>query len=299
MTLGFADTLLALVVVCIWGVSFVAIKLGLLEMPPFALCAWRFVLASFPLVFFVPKPDVRLPLLIGYGLAIGVVQFGLLFVAIAIGMPAGLSSLVIQAQVFFTIALSVWLAGERLRPAQIAGATLGATGLVIIGWSKVQGGLVLAFGLVLGAAFAWAIGNSIAKKAGNVDLLGFIAWSSLAAPLPLLLLSLVLEGRSAILLPLTDPTWMLWGSILVLAYGATVFGFGSWSRLLARHKAADVSPFALLIPVWGMASTAIVFDERLDAKQWTGALLVIAGLALTVFGRMLYKRLRKRLSEIV
>jgi O-acetylserine/cysteine efflux transporter len=266
-------------------------------MPPFALCAWRFLLAAVPLVFFVPRPNVPWRLLLGYGFVIGVAQFGLLFVAIAIGMPAGLSSVIIQCQVFFTIGLSVWLMDERARPAQLFGAIVAASGLAIIGWTKVQGGLTLAFLLVVGAALAWAIGNVIAKKAGKVDLLGFIAWSSLAAPLPLALLSLAFEGPGALIEPLMHPTWTVWGSLLFIAYAATVFGFGTWSRLLARHDAAAVSPFALLIPVWGMASTALVFGERLTTSQAIGSVLVIAGLVLTVLGPGLYRSLRNRMNR--
>lgn len=294
-----ADTLLALLAACILGVSFVAIKFGLQVMPPFALCAWRFFLAAIPLIFFVPRPDVSWRVLIGYGLAIGVAQFGMLFLAIAVGMPAGLASLVIQFQVFFTIALSVLFAGERVRPAQLLGGVVAGAGLVAIGWTKLTSGLGLGFALVLGAALAWSVGNVIAKRAGKLDLLGFIAWSSLAAPIPLALLSLVFEGPTALFDPVLHPTWIGSGSVLFIAYGATVFGFGTWSRLLAHHDAAIVSPFALLIPVWAMASTALVFGERLNAAQAVGAALVIAGLALTVFGPRLFTMLRTRIGRLL
>ena len=272
--------------------SFVAIKFGLQVMPPFALCAWRFFLAAVPLVFFVRRPAISWNALIGYGVAIGVVQFGLLFLAIATGMPAGLSSIVIQIQVYFTIGLSVLFAGERVRPAQLLGAVVAVSGLAAIGWTKLTSGLGVGFALVLGAALAWAVGNVIAKRAGKVDMLGFIAWSSLFAPVPLALLSFIFEGPAALIDPVLHPTWLGWGSVLFIAYGATVFGFGTWSRLLARNDAAIVSPFALLIPVWGMTSTALVFNERLNAAQAVGAALVIAGLALTVFGPKLFTMLR-------
>lgn len=288
------DVLLALLVVFTWGVSFVAIKFGLQEMPPLALCAWRFLLAAIPLVFFVPRPNVAWQMMLSYGVAIGVVQFGLVFLAIAIGMPAGLTSLVIQVQVFFTIALSVFFLRERFRPAQIAGALVATAGLAIIGWTKMTGGLGLGFALVMGAAVAWAVGNVIAKRAGRVDLLGFIAWTSMVPPLPLALLSLIFETPTALLEPIVDPNLTVWGSLLFIAYGATVFGFGTWARLLAHYDAAVVMPFALLVPVSGMASTALVFGERLTAAQLLGALLVIAGLALAVFGPRLFTMLGSR-----
>lgn len=294
--MGARDTLLALLVVFVWGLSFVAIKLGLTEMSPFALCAWRFLLAAFPLVFFVRRPNVPWPLLLGYGFLIGVVQFGLLFFAVSIGMPAGLSSLIIQIQVFFTVALSVWILNERFRPAQLIGAIVSVVGLGVIGWTKIAGGLGISFVLVLGAALAWAFGNVISKQAGKVDLLGFIAWSSLAAPLPLALLSLVFEPPGALLVPILDPSWVVWGSLAAIAYGATVFGFGFWSKLLSQHDAASVAPFALLVPVSGMAGTAVVFGERLTPAQWIGALLVIGGLALAILGPRLFTIVRSRLG---
>jgi O-acetylserine/cysteine efflux transporter len=102
----------------------------------------------------------------------------------------------------------------------------------------------------------------------------------------------------ALLEPLTDPSWIIWGSLLVTAYAATVFGFGSWSHLLAHHDAAVVSPFALLIPVWGMASTALVFGERLTMAQASGAALVIGGLVLAVFGPALHRTLRNRMNRL-
>lgn len=148
--------------------------------------------------------------------------------------------------------------------------------------------------LVLGAAVAWGTGNVIAKRAGRVDLLGFIAWSSLAAPLPLALLSLAFEPPTALLEPIVHPSLLAWGSLLFIAYGATVFGFGTWSRLLAHHDAATVSPFALLVPVFGMASTAVAFGERLTTVQSTGAMLVLIGLALAVFGPRLFTIVRSR-----
>jgi O-acetylserine/cysteine efflux transporter len=205
---------------------------------------------------------------------------------------------VFQMQVFLTIGLSVLFAGERVRPAQMAGAVVALGGLAIIGWTKVTGGLSLGFLLVVGAALGWACGNLIAKRAGRVDFLGFVAWSSLASPIPLALLSLMFEGPTALIEPLLHPTLLAWGSILFLSFGATLFGFGTWARLLSRHDAAVVAPFALLIPVSGMVSTALVFGERLSAMQAIGAMLVILGLALTVFGPRLFRMLQMQSGKL-
>jgi len=284
-TLRPTDILLAVLVVFVFGVSFVGVKLALLELPPFALSAWRFFLAAFPLVLLVPRPAVPLWVLAGYGFCIGVLQFGLVFSAIALGMPAGLTSLVIQVQVFFTMGLSVWLFRERVGRAPLVGALIAAIGLAVIGVTKVTSGLGIPFLLVIASGLAWACGNIVSKKSGRrIEPIPFIAWSSLAAPPALILLSLAFEPRGALLIPLAEPTWTLWLSLLALAYAATVFGFGLWARLLGSHPAAEIAPFALLIPVFAMASTALVFGEWLTAWQAVGGLLVIAGLALVVFG---------------
>jgi hypothetical protein len=95
------------------GANFVPIKVALVEVPPFALAALRFLLAALPLVFFVRRPAMPWRYVIGYGFAIGAFQFGLLFLGMKLGMPAGLSSLVIQMQVFCTIGLAVALEGDR------------------------------------------------------------------------------------------------------------------------------------------------------------------------------------------
>jgi O-acetylserine/cysteine efflux transporter len=279
-----ADISLAVLVVFVFGVSFVAVKLALAEVPPFALSAWRFFLAAFPLVLLTPRPRVAAWVLVGYGLSIGVLQFGLAFSAIALGMPAGITALVIQVQVFFTVGLSVWLYREHVGRAPLAGAVVAGIGLVVIGTSKISGGLGWPFLLVIASGLAWACGNIISKRAGRVEPFSFIAWTSLAAPAPLSLLSLAFERPGALWTPLVAPTWPLWVSLVALAYGATVFGFGLWARLLSSHPAAQIAPFALLIPVFGMASTAIVFDERLTLWQAVGVVFVIAGLALVVFG---------------
>lgn len=283
-TLRTTDILLAVLVVFVFGVSFVAVKLALLEVPPFALCAWRFFLAAFPLVLVTPRPVAPVWVLVGYGFLIGVVQFGLAFSAIALGMPAGLTSLIIQVQVFFTIGLSAWLFRERVGRAPLVGALIAGLGLAVIGVTKVTGGVGIPFLLVIASGFAWALGNLVSKRAGRIHPLAFIAWTSLVAPLPLVLLSVAFEPRGALLTPLLAPTWSLWLSLLAIAYAATVFGFGMWARLLGSHPAAQIAPFALLIPVFGMGSTAIAFGERLTAWQALGVVLVIAGLACVVFG---------------
>jgi len=293
------DLALILAVVTLWGFSFVAIKVGLRELPPFALAALRFVFAAIPLVFFVRPPRMPWRFVAGYGLAIGVVQFGLLFLGIKLGMPAGLSSLVIQVQVFFTIALGVVFLREHWRREDLIGAAIATLGLVLLGVYKLMAGVsatVIGFLLVIAAALAWGVGNIVAKRAAKeheADMFALVVWSSLVPPLPLALLSYAFEGGAEVWHAVMSASPLTWGCVLMLAWVATLFGFASWAGLLHRYPTALVSPFALLIPVSGLASGAIFLGEGLSPLQVAGAVLVLAGLAENVFGAQLRARLRR------
>jgi O-acetylserine/cysteine efflux transporter len=285
------DILAAVSVAIVWGLTFIAIKVGVGEATPLMLAALRFFFAAVPIVLFVAPPKAPAWAVVLYGLLIGVGQFGVLFVAVHQGFPVGLSSLVIQAQVFFTILLAwVWL-GERPRRAQIVGAAVGFAGMAVIGSERLAGASLGPFLLVVLAAVFWGSGNVLAKSVGKVDMLAFTVWSSLAAPLPLVALSLAVEGTGG-LAALAHPGWKLVVSVVVLSYGGTLFGYGLWARLLAHHSAASVAPFALLVPVVGMIAGALLFGESLSALELVGGVLVMAGLALSVFGDWAFRRLR-------
>ncbi len=295
-TLAPAHLALILAVVTVWGFSFVPIKVGLAEIPPFMLAAIRFAVAAVPAVFFVRRPDMPWPGVVGYGLAVGVFQFGLLFLGMKLGMPAGLSSLVIQVQVFFTIGLAVAFAGDRFHRWNAVGAVVAAAGIVVLGGYKVAGGATGTFAgfvIIVLSALAWAAGNLIAKRAGadhDVDAFSLVVWSSLVPPIPLALVSLALEGGMDAVSAAANASWLAWACIFFMAWAATLFGFGAWNRLLHLYPTPLVSPFALLVPVSGLASGAIFLGERLAPAQAVGALLVLAGLVANVAGPLLLRR---------
>lgn len=289
------DFVLVLAVVTVWGFAFVPMRWALDTVPPFALAALRFLCAAIPAVFLVRRPEVSWRALVSYGLAIGVFQFGLLFLGLRLGMPAGLSSLVIQTQAFFTIGLAAWWLHDRLTWHSIVGAVIAGAGIVVLGAHKVMtgaGATLIGFLLVIVAALSWAIGNVIAKIAGRdaqgndrgVDMFALVVWSSLAAPLPLFVASYVFEGGAAAIDAVRAMTWQPWACVLFMSYFATLFGFAQWNALLHRYPTAVIAPFALLIPVSGLVSGAVFLDESLAPLQLTGAALVLAGLAWNVFG---------------
>lgn len=288
------DLLLALVVIVVWGLNFVVIKVGLHDMPPMLLGALRFLLAAFPAILFIKRPQLPLRWLLLYGLTISLGQFALLFSAMAVGMPAGLASLVLQSQAFFTLLFAALLLGERLRAGNLLGLLVAAGGLLLIGLQGDRGMTLAGFVLTIGAASMWALGNIVTRKLGKVDLVGLVVWGSLVPPLPFLALSWWLEGPVAIDTALRG---IGLDSLLVLAYlafGATILGYGLWSRLLSRYPASQVAPFSLLVPVVGLSSSALLLDEHLGPLQLLGALLVMLGLLINVWGGRLVGLARSR-----
>jgi O-acetylserine/cysteine efflux transporter len=285
--------LLALAVIAVWGTNFVVIKLGLAQLPPLLFAALRFTLAALPLVFILPRPAVSWRNLAGYGLAIGLGQFGLLFIAMTRFISPGLASLLLQAQAFFTIGLAMWLAHERLRLFQTVAALIAALGVVVIIVHADAHTTPLGVLLALTGALCWGIGNSISRAAGRINMLAYVAWSSLFAAPPLFVLSLLFEGWPRIAASLTHADWQAWAAVLWQTVGNSIFGYSAWGWLLARHPAASISPFSLGVPVFGMAASALWLSEPMPPWKWLATALVLAGLAISV----LWPRWQMRLQR--
>ncbi|WP_395505765.1 EamA family transporter [Ectopseudomonas hydrolytica] len=288
------DLLLALLVIVVWGLNFVVIKVGLEGMPPMLMGALRFMLAAFPAILLVRRPQVPLRWLLAYGMTISVGQFAFLFYAMHVGMPAGLASLVLQSQVFFTLFFAALFLGERLRGSNLFGLLVAACGLALIGLQSGQAMTLAGFVLTIAAASMWALGNVVTRKLGKVNLLGLVVWGSLIPPLPFLALSLWLEGPALIGASLRGIGLQSLAVLAYLAFGATLLGYGLWSRLLSRYPASQVAPFSLLVPVVGISSSALLLGERLGSLQVVGAILVMAGLLLNVWGGRLLDSWRQR-----
>lgn len=277
------DVLVAILVVTILGVNFVAIKIGLETVPPLMLCALRFAFAAVPAILVIRPPRAPIGHVAGFGLALGVGQFGLLFTAIRLGMPAGLSSLLIQVQVPFTVALAWALLSERPRGLQILGGVIALLGVAAVALGRAGGAPPGPLLMVVGAASCWACANVIAKRIGRVDMRALMVWGSLATTPPLLALSLIVEGPGALAV-LAHPDWRTALSVAFQAYPTTLLAFGLWSRLLTRYPAAAVTPFALLVPVAGILSTHLILGEPLSTDILAGGGLILAGIALSLRG---------------
>ena len=279
------DLLLALAVVVVWGINFVVIEVGLEGVPPLLLSALRFFFAAVPAIFLLGRPRVAWRYVVGVGLALGVAKFGLLFIAMDHGVPAGLSSLVLQSQVIFTVLFAIAVLRERPRPTQLFGIVIACAGIVLIVLDGQLSAPAGALALVIVAAGFWGVSNTITRYAKPPDTLRFMVWVSAVAVVPLLALSLLTEGPQADVAALRDIRLSGIGAIAYLAFGATLFGFGVWGYLLRQYDASTVAPFSLLVPVVGMSAAWVLRGEAVGLQQAIAAVLVIGGMACTVVRR--------------
>ncbi len=274
--------LLALAVVAVWGTNFVVIRVGLDHLPPLLFATLRFTLVLLPMAFIVKRPPVSWKNLAAYGVLIGAGQFGLLFVAMKGHISPGLASLVVQTQVFFTIAMAMRINREPIKAFQIAALLLAASGIVLIAAHGGGSATPLGVVLVLLAAASWSGGNMVARQAGTVNMLAYVVWASLFSIPPLFLMSLWLEGWPAIVKGVTQADALTWAAVAWQAIGNTMFGYAAWGWLLARHPAATITPMALLVPVFGMGASALLLHEALPAWKLIAAALVLTGLAVNM-----------------
>lgn len=277
--------LLAIGITAIWGINFSVIKLGLHAIDPFILAGLRFTLCAIPALFFIKKPDVPWRYLIGYGLVFGIGLWGLVNLGIKTGLSAGIASLVLQFSAFFTLLLGSYVFKEQLSRYQIVGFVLACSGLMSIVF--ITDGSVTFAGLllVLAGAIAWSIANIIMKKAGTKQVFAFLVWSSAFSPLPLFLLDGLINGSAgySALISHMDTRAIL--SILFQVYPNTLLGYWIWNSLLKQYPVSTVAPLSLLVPVFGILGSMMIFGEVISPMKIVALVLIITGLAVGLYGQ--------------
>ncbi len=272
------DLALVALVVVAWGSNFTAMKLALAEVPPFLFVGLRFAILL-PLLAVLKRPPVPWWKILAIGALINMGQFAFLFAALRADASAGLGALLLQVQAPLTILFSLIFFGERISAGQVAGLAFALAGLGVFVVSA--GGNVTGLGLslILCGALCWSLGNLVLKRMGRVNTLALFVWASLVPPLPMLALSTLVEGPTpfATIAAMSLQGWM---AVVYVATASTVLGYSLWGALLARHPAARVTPFALLIPVVALAVSGVVLGERPDPLDWLGGAVILSGLAL-------------------
>lgn len=272
------DLILIGLVVLAWGSNFTAMKLALEEVPPFLFVGLRFAVLL-PFLVVLKRPNVPWWKIVAVGTLINMGQFAFLFAALEADATAGLASLLIQTQVPLTILLSFLVFKERIRPIQVAGLLVAVVGLGVFAVSSGGNVTLLGMSLILMGALCWALGNLVLRRMGPVNTLALFVWACLVPPLPMLALSMAVEGPApfSTLAAMTVQGWL---AVLYVALASTVLGYSLWGALLSRHPASTVTPFALLIPVVGLGVSSVILGERPAPMDWVGAAVILVGLAM-------------------
>ncbi|HVX78890.1 MAG TPA: EamA family transporter [Bradyrhizobium sp.] len=278
------DVCLAVLVAVIWGLAFVASRLALDELSPALMTTLRFAIAALPCLF-LRKPDVSWPLLIGTSFTLFLGQFLAQAYGIAHGVPVGLSSVIVQSQALFTVAFAVPAFSEVPTRQQTLGVGIATLGLLLICATVGYDFSASAFAVLMISPVSFAIGNLLLRRAKGAPMFDLFAWLCLVAALPLLALTLVTDG--------VQPTWhaltqmSLTGLVCMLMLGgiSTSIAFWLWGRLLRNYTAAQVVPFALLVPFVGAGSSSIVFGERFGPLRLAGMLIVVGGIAIMMLSK--------------
>lgn len=286
------DRLLAVIVAVVWGLNFPAIAVALEQFPPFFLVAVRFALIAVPTLLLVPRPDVAWRWLVGYGLGFGVLQFLFLYLAMDTGMPPGLASLVLQSSAPFTVLLAGLLLRERLTGRQVAGVVLAVVGLggIAADRADVDGGTtLLPVLLTLCAGLGWALGNLCNRRARTTEPFRLMLWMTVVPPVPMLVVSLALEGPDVVagsLSGLGEPQGLLaLGGLAFTVVVATLLGSGIWTALMARHPSSTVAPFSMLVPVVGIGSSWLLLGDATSPTELALGAVVVTGVVLGSRGR--------------
>lgn len=282
------DRLLLLGLTAVWGLNFSVIKIALADMPPLLLAAMRFLLVALPAVWLLPKPTVPVIHIAAYGLTMFAMQFALLFAGMSLGIGAGVASLLLQFQVFVTIALALGFGRERPSLWQVVGTVIAAGGLagLVAGAPLDVPGVGLL--LVLLAAVAWGVGNTLSRRLlSGQAVLPSVAWGSLVSVLPLAAASLWLEGWPAWRTAFVESRTSTWLALAYVVYPTTLAGFSLWAYQLRRYPAAAVAPFTMLVPVFGLLFAALTVGEPMTSAKVTAAVVVLLGVGLCQWGQQL------------
>jgi O-acetylserine/cysteine efflux transporter len=275
------DRLLALLVAACWGINFPATHFALEQFPPFLLVAVRFGIIAVPTLLFVPRPNVRGRWLLGYGFGFGVLQFAFLYLGMSRGMPSGLASLVLQSSAPFTVVLGAALLRERVSGRQSIGIGVAMVGLVVIAVHRSQAAAFVPLLLTVAGGFGWALGNLANRQAQSDSPFRLTLWMSVVPPLPMLALSLAVEGPSRDWHAVRGAaSTSAIPALLGLAYVvvvATLVGSGIWTTLMSRNPAGRVAPFSLAVPAVGLLASWLMLGETIDLVEALGGLAVIGG----------------------
>lgn len=281
--------LVAVTIACVWGLNFSIIKLGVSEMDPLILTGLRFTFATFPVIFFVRKPQVPLFILALYGITFGVGVWGMLTLSIHLGLSAGMSSVILQSSTFISALFGVFFLKEVLSTTRKIGLLVSILGLIII--FLIEDGSITLLGAVFAgfAAFSFSIINLIIKTVVIKDMFAFVVWSCIFAPIPLFALSLITNGTDGFYHLANNINYLSAFSVLFQAYPVTVLGYWLWNKLLAQYPISTMAPLTLLVPMFGLLGSVIFYGEQVGTIKLIAVFLILFGIFIGFSEKLIEK----------
>lgn len=275
------DAILLCIVALVWGFNFIVIRWGLDQFPPLLFSALRFAVCALPAAFGMPRPDIPWRSLLLLGFTLGFLVFGLLYLGIYFGLGAGLASVLMQTQVFFTVVLARLALGEKMDSVAVFCTALGLSGVMLIGLEAGATFTALGFALTIGGAFSWGVSNVLIKRLPSINTLHLMVWISVVPPLPLLASSVLFEGPTQTVEALRSMTAGGLMTVLYTSFVSTIFAYGVWGRMLQRYSAGQVSLFALLVPVVGLTAAWYFLGSTLSPVEVVGIAAIILALLIS------------------
>ena len=245
----FIHILMAIAVPLIWGTGFVVAKGAISEFPPILLMAFRFLVTSVVLVWFLKPPVGQLRVLFLIAIVASAIQYSLTFSGLK-GLDAGFAALIVQLEVPFLVILGAILLGEKASQRKWIGIIIAFAGVgLLVGkvefnnaWGSVA--------LVVFGAFTWAVGQIFVRKLKNIDGLTTTAWIAIFATPQLFIMSLIFETNQMEFIE--NASVSVWWSVLYLGVIMTALGYYFWNTLIRTYAIEKVAPFLLLLPVFSL-----------------------------------------------
>lgn len=292
-----SDLILGILVMIVWGLNFSVIKLGVNEIDPLLLTAFRFSLATLPAIFFVKKPDVSWWYLMAYGWIFAIGVWGMATWSIEAGLSAGMASVLLQMNVAFGLLLGYLLLKEAVPLNKIMGSGLAISGLLlsltVSDGSVTQKGLIL----ILLAALSWSLASIIIKKAKTKQVFAFNLWAMAYAPAPLFLIVYLQSGSDVFIQLAEQLNGKVIFSVLFQAYPVTLLGYWIWNRLLVSYPLTTVAPLTLLVPIFGLLGGVLFYQEEIGLIKLIASLCVISGILIGFINFQHLKSIKQQFSS--
>lgn len=274
------NSLLAIFVVFCWALNLLAVRFSIIEIPVFVLTGSRFLLVSLCILPFVKIPKGRLIQIFGLSLILGIGHFASFFYGMNF-IGAGLTSIILNLQSPLGLILAAFFLKEKIPLIRWLGVMLAFIGVIILFADPEASSNIKGVFFVFIGALMWSAANIYIKKylGGSINF-QTLGWMSFFSGIVLSLLGLVCGSDFSTLLN-ASPTAL--SGLAYTVFVSTIIAYGIWFYLLRSVELNLLSPFPLMIPVFGLLLGNIFAGEIISKERVLGALLVIAGVAISLF----------------